>query len=308
VLITGATGFVGRHCLERLAGRAGEVHALVRPGTAPEHAGATFHEVNLLDVARVTEVVAGLNPSHLLHLAWVTEPGAFWTSAENVRWVEASLGLLRAFADAGGRRVVVAGTCAEYDWSGAGVCREGETPLRPASLYGVCKNALRELTEGLAGTRGLAVAWGRLFFLYGSHEHPRRLVASVARALLAGQPAPCSQGTQRRDFLSVTDAADAFVALLASDVRGAVNIASGEAVAVAEVVRRLGEITGRPDLLRPGAVPTGPNEPPLLAADVARLRWEVGWAPRSSLDQGLAQAVAWWKTRMTAEHAPARAA
>lgn len=295
VLITGASGFLGRHCLERLAALADEVHALVRPGTLRGAAAAIAHKGDLLDSTHVEQTLARIRPTHLLHLAWTTEPGAFWDAADNVRWVEASLGLLRAFANSGGERVVVAGTCAEYDWGG-GVCREDDTPLRPASLYGECKNALRQRTEELAGQRGLSVAWGRTFFLYGPHEHPRRLVASVTRALLAGEPALCTAGAQQRDFLHVQDAADAFVELLRSDLNGAVNIASGEAIAVRVLVERIAAALGARHLLRLGALPTPAEEPPLLVADVRRLRHELGWQPRFDLDRGLAHTINWWRS------------
>src|SRR5262249_4985499 len=147
----------------------------------------------------VAAIINRVRPSHLLHLAWTTEPGSYWTSPDNVRWLEASLSLLRAFAAHGGERVVMAGTCAEYDWA-EGICREYPTPLRPISVDGVCKNALREVSESLGTRLGLRTAWGRVFFLYGPHEHPRRLVASVIGSLLHGEPALCSEGTQRRDF------------------------------------------------------------------------------------------------------------
>src|SRR5262249_18992294 len=183
-LITGPGGFVGRCCLAPLAAGFDEGHALARaplPGAAGRVPAA-----GLLDAAPVTGLGRPVRPSHLLHRAWVTTPGGYWTSADNLRWVGASLHLLRAFADAGGRRVVVAGSCAEYDWTAAGTCDEATTPLRPATLYGACKDALRRVLEAFAAQAGLSAAWGRLFFLYGPGEHPDRLVASVARALLAG--------------------------------------------------------------------------------------------------------------------------
>jgi nucleoside-diphosphate-sugar epimerase len=146
----------------------------------------------------------------------------------------------------------------------------------------------------------LSVAWARLFLVYGPHEHPLRLVPSVTRALLAGQPAPCTLGEQRRDVLHVADAADALAALLESDVTGAVNVASGEAVPVCGVVERIAAVVGRPDLLRPGALLDRAGDPPLLVADVCRLRQELRWAPHYDLDRGLAQTVAWWKEQVRA--------
>ncbi|HEX8557332.1 MAG TPA: NAD(P)-dependent oxidoreductase [Pyrinomonadaceae bacterium] len=308
-LVTGATGFVGRHCPAELASRGYEVHAVtsreVAPGAESESesesesgaAGVEWHRANLLEPGAARALIGRVRPTHLLHLAWYAEPGKFWTSPENFRWVAASLELFEAFADAGGRRVVAAGTCAEYEWGGAGACVEGETPLRPATLYGACKHGLRVMLEAFAAQRGLSAAWGRVFFLYGPHEHPARLVSSVTRALLRGEPARCTHGRQVRDFLHAEDVGRAFVALLDSGAEGAVNVASGEPVALKEVVGALGELTGRPGLVELGAVEAPAGEPPVLVADAARLRREVGWSPRRDLRAGLAETVEWWRGR-----------
>jgi nucleoside-diphosphate-sugar epimerase len=295
VLITGATGFVGSACLRRRPDGA-EVHAAARrPGLAP--ADCCFHSLDLFDAAAVGELLSTLRPTHLLHLAWITTPGHYWTSPENQRWVAASLHLLRCFAESGGRRAVLAGTCSEYDWSVGGVCHETRTPLRPATVYGRCKDELRRRAEEFARASGVSFAWGRLFFLYGPGEHPARLIPSVALALLAGRPAACTAGTHCRDFLHVDDAADALWRLLLGDAEGPFNVGSGEAPSVRSVVEFVAEAAGRPDLLRLGERPTPAGEPPLLVADVGRLRDELGWRPQIALERGIAEAVAGWEAR-----------
>lgn len=294
VLITGGTGFVGAPCVRAALERGAEVHVLAR-NERDSPPGVRFHAADLFDRQKVNEVMRAVRPTHLLHLAWIATPGVYWTSPENERWVDASIELLDEFTEAGGKRAVLTGTCAEYDWTGDGVCREHDTPIDPATLYGQCKDELRCLTEGLTANHGPSLAWARLFFLYGPGEHPARLVPSVARPLLAGQPAECTEGAQRRDFLHVDDAADALVSLLFSEITGPVNVASGVAVSVREVVERIGVATGRPELVRFGVRPTPPGDPPLLVADVTRLRTELGWAPRVGLADGLARTVAWWR-------------
>ncbi|HEY2955093.1 MAG TPA: NAD-dependent epimerase/dehydratase [Candidatus Eisenbacteria bacterium] len=297
-LVTGAGGFVGRHALAPLEQRGYEVHAASRSRTGRGEAGLTWHAADLLEPGAAERLCARVRPTHLLHLAWFTEPGLYWRSVENLRWVEASLALLRAFAAAGGRRVVAAGTCAEYDWAAPARCDERATPVRPATLYGACKAALASIQQAHAALAGMSQAWGRLFFLYGPDEHPARLVASVAGALLAGRPAECTSGTQRRDFLHSADAGAAFAALLDSGVEGAVNVASGESVAVSDVVARIAEFAGNPGLVRLGARPTPEGEPAEIGARIERLRDEAGFRPRLSLEQGLAETVAWWRAKL----------
>jgi len=296
VLLTGATGFIGRQAVASLLDRGYEVHAVTTRAEPPAGTGASWHRADLLDPSAPRAVVEQTEPTHLLHLAWYAEPGAFWTSEANVRWLEASLRLLRAFAAIRGRRAVVAGTSAEYDWSVAGVCREGVTPVAPRTLYGQCKAALHAVTERFyAAPKMPALAWGRVFFLYGPHEHPDRLVSSVARALLQGHPAPCSHGRQVRDFLYSVDVARAFVALLDSDVKGAVNIGSGTPTMIAEVVQLVAEATGRADLLQLGAIPVRADEPAELVANVKRLRDEIGFVPHFTLEEGILATVDWWR-------------
>ncbi len=294
VLLTGATGFIGRHAIPLLLERGYDVHA-VSSGVAPgSGSGVRWHQANLLDPGQAATLIAEVQPTQLLHFAWYAEPGKYWGSLENFRWVQASLGLLREFYDQGGQRVVMAGTCAEYDWR-YGYCSEEVTPLTPATLYGTCKHSLQSMLDFFSQKTGLSSAWGRIFFLYGPHEHPNRLVSSVICSLLEGRSARCSHGNQIRDFLHVEDVAGAFVALLESDVTGPVNIASGQPIALKDVIYRIADRLTRREMVQLGAISTPNNEPPLLVADVGRLLKEVCWQPKYDLEAGLKQTIEWWQ-------------
>jgi len=292
VLITGASGFIGRHCVPLLVERDFEVHA-VSLRIPPLEGDVRWHHVDLLDDGQVWKLVDEVRPTHLLHLAWVTEPGRYQRSEDNLRWVQASLSLLRSLQSSGGKRVVMAGSCAEYDQR-YGYCSEGVTPLAPATPYGVCKHSMQLMLKTYAELTGLSSAWGRVFSLYGPHEHPERLVASVSRALLGGHEALCTPGNQIRDYLYVDDVATAFVGLLDAEVTGPVNIASGRGVAIRDLVQTLGEVCGRPDLIRLGALPARADEPSVIFGDSGRLRSIVGWKPRWELRAGLEKTVRWW--------------
>jgi len=296
VLVTGATGFIGRHALEPLLAAGHEVHAVSSREAVPDAApGIRWHQADLL--ADPTTVIHEVRPERLLHLAWYAEHGRFWTSMENLRWVEATLALARAFAAAGGERAVLAGTCAEYDWTAGDGTFAEDSALRPATLYGVAKHATHELLGAAAPELGIEFAWGRVFFLYGPYEDERRLVASVAGALTRGERASTGVGTQQRDFMHAADVAAAFAALIDSGVSGAVNVASGEARTLREVIEAIGRTAGRPDLLDIGALAPRPDEPDTLVADVTRLREEVGFRPRLGFEEGLAETVEWWRAQ-----------
>lgn len=299
ILLTGASGFIGRQCLSPLIRRGYEVHAAWhKHADAVRDAGrAEWHHVDLLDRGRVSKLLGQLQPTHLLHCAWYAVPGKYWEASENQQWLDASTHLFRTFAELGGRRAVGVGTCAEYDWS-FDHYSEFSTPLRPATTYGRCKLQVGTFLSELENETGLGTAWGRLFFLYGPHEDERRLVASVIISLLRNEPALCSHGSQIRDFLHVQDAGSALVALLDSEVTGPVNIASGAGTRIRDVVCEIAKQLGKPNLVKLGSRPAPENEPARLVADVARLRDDVGWKPEFSLTSGLNEAIKWWQARL----------
>jgi nucleoside-diphosphate-sugar epimerase len=292
VLLTGASGFIGRAAIAPLLRRGFEVHALARHRIdAP--AVVQWHLLDLLSSGEdLGALIAMIQPDYLLHFAWYAEPGKYWQAKENVDWLRASLRLLQTFQAVGGRRVTIAGTCAEYDWTVAGPLGE-DSPRRPATLYGVCKNALQEVLAVYAAQHGLSSSWGRIFFPYGPHEPATRLIPDVIGALRAGRPARCTSGAQVRDFIHVDDAGEAFAALLASDLTGTVNIGSGRGVRVGDVAMMIGERLGRRDLVALGALPDRKDDVPSLVADIRRLRDELGVMPRP-IEEGLAATIAWW--------------
>lgn len=294
VLVTGAAGFIGRHALEPLLARGYEVHAVSSRAAPPGPARVHWHVADLLDTNATARLLESVRPTHLLHLAWHTSPGSFWNAPENFRWLESGIALLRHFQHAGGTRVVMAGSCAEYEWN-ASVYPETAT-LNPASPYGACKHALHLTLDAFCRVHRMSGAWGRIFFVFGPGEAPQRLLASSVAAMLRGEPARCTDGLQVRDFMHVEDVAAAFVALLDGSVEGSVNIASGKGVTVRDVVLAAADCLGTRDLVRLGELARAADEPASLVADVARLEREVRFSPRYDLRSGIAHAVEHWKS------------
>lgn len=264
VLLTGASGFIGRQAIDLLQAKGYDVFPV------------TSQTADLLDPAQRKTLIERVQPTHILHFAWIATPGVYWTSPLNERWQEATLDLLKLAKEHGVQRFVGSGTCAEY-------------PLYPETPYGKAKAATG---EAVIAEQDLSTAWGRIFLLYGPHEHPSRLVPSVILSLLKGEIAKCTHGNQLRDILHVRDVASAFVDLLDSDVRGALDIGSGHAVTLREIVGEIARQIGRPDLVAFGAIEAPPHDPPRLVADATRLRNELGWKPRYTLETGLADAIA----------------
>ncbi|MFN6267569.1 MAG: NAD-dependent epimerase/dehydratase family protein [Alphaproteobacteria bacterium] len=285
VLVTGATGFIGRHIPALLQARGYETHITAR-SDLPQTAGITAHRVDLLRGDDAQRLIRDIRPDIIIHTAWYVAHGRFWTAPENTDWLEASTALAAYAAEAGARRFVGIGTCAEYATeAGDDAYPWPETrPIAPATPYGEAKAALaRRLAEMAEGRARFGFAWARLFHLFGPGENPARLVPSIMLALREGREAPCASGRPVRDFISTQNAAAAITALATSDVTGPVNIASGAPISIAAMARLIAQIVGRPDLLRLGALPDRPNEPPYMVAHTGRLRREVGFTAPVSL-------------------------
>ena len=258
--------------------------------------GVHWHQANLLEPGAAKALLAEVKPTHLLHLAWFVVPGKLITAPENFAWVRASMELVQEFATQGGKRLTVCGSGYEYDWN-YGYCSEKLTPAVPNTVYGSCKQALNLLVQSFASQNALSAAWGRVFFLYGPNEHPQRLVSSVILSLLKGEPAKCSHGRQIRDYMHVQDVADGMVALLDSEVTGAVNVSSGQATTLREIVLTVGRVLEKPELIQLGAIPARANDTPLVVGENLRLLNEVGWKQQFDLEAGLRQTIDWWKTQ-----------
>jgi nucleoside-diphosphate-sugar epimerase len=294
ILVTGASGFIGRHALAPLLQAGHEVHAVSFKEKPENETNIKWHQADLKKPTQTQDLIEKIQPTHLLHFAWCAEPGKFWTDPENTQWVEASINLVKFFHAQGGKRVVISGSCAEYNWNKS-IYSEKATPEKPATLYGQCKQELQIKAASFCHEVGLSLCWGRIFFVYGPYEHPARLVSSTVRSLLNNQPAECSHGEQKRDLLFVEDVASGFVSILENEIAGIVNIGSGEGVALKDVIKTIGDKIGRSNLIRMGALPSPANEPPILVADTKRLTEEIGWTPSFDINTGLERTIQWWK-------------
>lgn len=287
VMLTGASGFIGRRVLTRLQAQATPCLAIGRtPGTDD-----SWHALDLFDHDAVTAFMATHRPTHLIHLAWNTEHGKFWHAEDNIAWLHATVHLLKAFSDHGGLRAVVAGTCAEYDWA-HGHCVEELTPCRPRSLYGEAKHAAHRLARQLLAGTDTELVWARIFFPVGPGEPAGRFIPSVVDAMLTGQPVRCSHGRQYRDFMAADDVAHALCHLLDTSAQGAINVGSGEPIRLSHIVERLAALTGWTGEAHFGALPVPDDDPPLLVADTRRLQ-ATGWHGGTPLDAVLEDIIAW---------------
>jgi nucleoside-diphosphate-sugar epimerase len=294
VLVTGAAGFIGAHVVRELQAAGHEAIAVVRPGSPTQRLAAVegafvVVELDLAIPSGLESVLADHAPDAIIHLAWYAEPGRYRNAvAENVASLGATAGVLLAAARHRVRRVVLGGTCVEAV----------EGPERP--IYDAAKGAAHRLGEGFTDA-GVSVACGHIFYLFGPDENVRRVVPAVIRSILAGRPIATTRGAETRDYLHVADVAAGLIALAApsTPATGGVDICSGSLVTLADVLRIVGEETGRPDLIRFGELPEPLDRGYTEAGDPSALR-ALGWRPRLDLRAGIQDTIRWWTTQLEA--------
>lgn len=275
VLVTGMRGFIGRHVSAGLRSRGAEVIDVRRSGA-----------YDLLREEDRAEAMDGIRADTLVHLAWVTKHGEFWTSDLNRDWEVATADLIARFFANGGRRVVATGSCTEYDWTQGGVLSEN-TPLAPHTPYGAAKARTGEALLKTAEDHGANAAWARVFFLFGDGESSTRLIPSMLDACLKRKVLACGPRSTVRDFWDVRNLGDALAALALSDLSGPVNVASGKGVSFLELARLMEKITGVDGMIRLDERPLGEGEPPTVVADTTRLRSVLDFTESISLEAGL---------------------
>lgn len=318
-VVSGATGFLGRHLVAAIAGSleglppssstvVRELHVLssqsdpVFEGVDP--AAVTAHQVDLNDGAAVHELMKQLAADELFHLAWFNgESANRYADPTNHDWVEIAEHLVEGFAAAGGRRAIVAGSCIEYG-PRAGLLSE-EEEANPDTVYGRCKldAGLRALAVG-DDFPSLTVAVARIFFVLGRFEEPNRLVPYIIRQLINGEPAELSAGTQRRDYMHAWDVACGLIAVADSSLEGHVNLGMGESVEVRQLSEMVGHALRRPDLLRFGARAGGADTADEITAETGRIASATDWHPTLSLQAASADVVTWWAKQLGHELLP----
>jgi nucleoside-diphosphate-sugar epimerase len=198
----------------------------------------------------------------------------------------------------GAERFVHAGSGFEY---GSGESHREMAALEPVGAYAASKAAGSLAVQAVARQSGFPAVILRPFTLYGPGETGALVVSRVAAALLRGEPIELTSGDQRRDFVYVEDAAEAFLAagVAVLPPGDAVNVCTGVAVSIRSVVVRIGRSLARPDLLIFGARPASSRELHCNSGNPAKAEFVLGWRARTALDQGLQRTLTWWRARIT---------
>jgi len=268
VLVTGAGGYIGRHVVLALLERGVHVKALdLRlDGVDPraERVAADLFSADPEIYDRIGR------PDVVLHMAW--RDGFKHNSPAHLDDLPAHFHLIENLLAGGLKHLAVMGTMHEVGyWEGP---IDETSPCRPASLYGISKNALRETAALLAGQHDALLQWIRAYYIVGDDKFGNSIFSKLLAAAEEGRRTfPFTSGKNKYDFISVSDLARQIAAIVCQDeVAGIVNACSGEPLSLADRVEAYIREHGLDLELEYGAFPDRPYDSPGVWGDATKIR------------------------------------
>ncbi len=296
VLVTGGAGFVGARVVHRLVEQGRDVALLLRETSNTRRLDGVIGSCTVLrgDLSRLENLHKSLQafaPDGVLHLAWEGVKGADRNHLMQLSNVSMSIDLFRLTGEIGCASFVGLGSQAEYGLLAG--CIDERAPTRPTTTYGAAKLATGCVLERAAAAADRPFAWLRLFSSYGPDDDPSWLIPYLIRTLLAGESPRLTKGEQVWDYIHVDDVADGIVAALDASAHGIFNLGSGQARPLRQIVERLRDAIDPSLPLGFGEVDYRPDQVMHLESNIHALCTATGWAPKVSLEHGLAETIAW---------------
>ena len=282
IIITGASGLIGKEALEPLLKSGFEVYAITSK-IFSKNTKINWIKCDIFDYQKIEEIFQTIKPSYLLHFAWTTEIGYLHLAINN-NFVDASINLLKEFAKNGGKRAVFAGTCFEYELGKNTPIKETDK-IEPNTLYAECKNRLNILASNFASNNNISFGWGRIFYVYGHNEHNHRLVGNLIHSIKNNTEFIIKTPYLERDYMYTKDIAKAFVNFLESKVEGNVNICSGNPIRIIDLSREFLNQANAENLLK--IEETQIAQPQTIVGDNFRLKNEILFEPSYSIKEAV---------------------
>lgn len=288
IIVTGASGFIGRHCVKLLFEKGYEIHAISSKPRINEEAhneSIVWYEIDLFDLTEVQGIFDRIKPDYFMHLAWKMQTGLNLNYDENEEWLSLSKSLINIFYNCGGKRVLVSGSCFEYDLNDRIISEK--TPLIPNNKYGSCKMNLFNYLNSFSVENELSYVWARIFFTYGPGQKDSSLVPYVISRLIEGKSVETTDGNQQYDYLYVEDIANALILLLESSYIGPVNVSSGKVTKLKDFINKIASIFKKEDLISFGSKPRPKGSPDFIKGKNELLRKITNWKQEYTIDEGI---------------------
>lgn len=281
VIVTGATGLIGRESLAPLIHAGFDVFSIT-VGNSKVDSDVKSILCDIHDERAIKAAFEAVKPAYLLHFAWIAT-GDYLTNSINFEFVKSGLNLLKYFHVNGGKRIVCAGTCFEYAHIDRPLKESDST--HPQSVYAVCKDSFRRLAEEYCRYHNIDFGWGRIFYVYGYNESKNRLTSHLIHSLIRNKPVTIHSGNLVRDYIFTKDIAGAFVKFLDSNVTGIVNISTGQGISIHDFSEMIARKLNKLDYLVVHHDEF--NQPPVIVGDNTRLTHEVGYQIQHQTDTAI---------------------
>lgn len=307
VFITGATGFVGANLLRYLIKEGKfDIHIISRPTSNKWRVNdilsdVSEHTVDLTCYEELKKIISDINPDYIFHLA--TYGGYPRTQTDNDKILNDNLigtyNLLKATMDIPYKCFVNTGSSSEYGIKD--VAMKETDFLEPNTMYGVSKAASTLLCRQIAREYKKPITTLRLFSVYGYYEEKFRLIPDVVLHCLKNKSIDLSSGTQKRDFIFIEDAIQAFVKTIDNpNNKGLIlNLGSGSDITVKEAAEKVLHILNSKIKLNFNVKKEENFETSISwKADITKIKSVLDWKPKFNLDEGLKKTSLWFKSNL----------
>ena len=283
VFITGGAGFIGKQLARRLEKNSDIKLYILTRQTLEDRGNIRYIKGDIANVTKITEIIKDLSPTDLIHLAWDVKSEKYAASPQNYDWILYSKQLLKAFLERGGKTVIAAGTCFEYDLSKNLPLNEnfrGE----PNTPYGKAKLKTKCIFEDLCEEYNVRLVWGRIFYAYGKGEEKRKLLSSIAESLKNDQPFELKTPENVVDYINISDIAKIFEAFLFNpNAKGIINVGTGKGHKIREIAKKIARILGKDESL----LKFSTHKPVKIVADTKKLSSVFDCESFVEIDDGL---------------------
>ena len=279
IFLTGGSGFIGRYLIRELNGN--QILALTRKKPKlGSSVGVEWLYGDLEQTSRWEEKLIQFNPEVCIHLAWEGLPD--YSKEVSEKNVKLSANLFRVLRKANVRRIAALGSCWEYGDVQGQVSETQDT--KPNSHFAMAKVQVCESFMKESSAVGMEFVWQRIFFSYGPGQRTVALLPTVVTALESHQLPEIKSPDSAQDFVFISDVAEA-IALTStrSKVEGIFNVGSGQLTQIGDFVNIVSAQLGSTFRTHVSGEPIG------MFASVEKLKRDVGWESKYSLQQGVAE-------------------
>ena len=274
ILITGASGFVGRQVINSLENENVDITIVIRG----EKNNLFINNKNIKKIITTNNLFVESEKwwediltkiDTIIHLAWYVETKDYLQSIKNIECLQGTINIAKAAISTEVSRFIGIGTCFEYEFNNEIISTE--TNLKPNTPYAASKAATFFALSQLLPSQSIEFAWCRLFYLFGEGEKPERLAPYIKNKISKGETVELTSGNQIRDYLDVKEAGYLITKVALGSLQGPINICSGVPISIRSFAEKIAEESDQKKLLKFGARQENKTDPMYIVGDAENI-------------------------------------